>query len=135
MYCSNCGAEINSNANFCYKCGQKNCQASNNTVPKGAVTVYKLTVCWAEQRGMDNKVIDIIIDNSPKYQINNGETIGIPIVEGVHNILFTDQVRKTPMDIIITGNTVLNVRCKKIFGEIVVEYGGNDVLRELRKKD
>ena len=123
MYCSNCGAEINSNANFCYKCGQKNCQASNNTVPKGAVTVYKLTVCWAEQRGMDNKVID------------NGETIGIPIVEGVHNILFTDQVRKTPMDIIITGNTVLNVRCKKIFGEIVVEYGGNDVLRELRKKD
>lgn len=119
MFCVNCGAKLPDNVKFCTYCGQDMRGSSVENKPENAGVT--LRIVRADQWYAVNPPIQIMIDGAQTCYVENGSSIDIPVLPGMHNIVFSFSIRKKAVNINITKNTALYVKFNRITGSIQVE--------------
>lgn len=80
MYCNKCGAEIDTDAKFCGKCGNKLENYSNND---GSITFFRENQFYGVVIP-----IKVFLDGNLVATINAGNEAKIPVTIGKHTIAF-----------------------------------------------
>ena len=120
-FCNKCGNKIIEHAKFCSKCGQAVNLATNNDVSHDNNEVFTLTINRAKQWFVVNPAVKIVVDGSTEYKIDNGATLDIPILAGVHKVAFSCSIRNKIVNINVSNNITLNIKWNRVTGSLEVE--------------
>lgn len=110
--CPECGKEISDKASVCPNCGMPLRPEERGT--------YDITITRKKQWFIINPEATIIVDNSEKYKLKNGNSIRFPLTTGEHTLMFSLGPRKTEVKINVTTNINLGMEMNRVNGEIVV---------------
>ena len=116
MFCNSCGHKNPDNSNFCSKCGQPlNC-AEDQATPGNQM--YTVTIFRESQTYVINPPININIDDSEHYSVENGGNLKVDLAEGKHNILFYQSLRKKNVTLDLQSDTSITLKWNRITGAI-----------------
>lgn len=119
IFCSNCGANLANESNFCPSCGKPILGDSMD----GQGLMYMLIIKREKQWFAINPAITVKIDHQDTYKLKNDETINISLSQGNHEISFTCTIRNKVININMQQNVLLKVKFDRITGELKVMEG------------
>lgn len=116
MFCNFCGTQNPDNSNFCSQCGKQFSSLvaqSNTPQPKYAVEIFR-----ESQAFLLNPPINITIDGKTNRSISNGETLTINLNSGLHQLTFSQSIRKKNIEIDLNKNIYIALKWNRLTGSI-----------------
>ena len=121
MFCNQCGNELGPGVSFCPKCGHPvsavpRAEANDSKAQRLTVTFFREKQWFAINPG-----VTIVVDDGDVYQIDNGQTLNVPMAPGTHNIVFKCGIRNKVIDLTVQQDLKLRLKWNRITGSLIVE--------------
>lgn len=121
MNCPKCKRQLTGNNNagiyFCPFCGKKLFEEGKE---------YIITITCIGQRGGDNAVMMVFVDDKELYEVKPGESICFPASAGFHNIKFRHKIRNKTIQVLLSSNFLIKTTFNSLTGLIETTVSEQD---------
>nr|WP_297175161.1 zinc ribbon domain-containing protein [uncultured Agathobaculum sp.] len=123
MFCRECGKLLLEGIRFCPDCGTSVAvdSATGSSTKDNTSPLCTLTIDRASQVYLINPPVKVIIDNSIRFSIANGQTQSVQLTAGKHIIQFKCSLRSTRVDINISKDTLIELIWDHISGKLTTK--------------
>lgn len=118
MFCNYCGTKNPDDGRFCSQCGKPLASVDSQCSHPSSNPMHTIEIFRESQTFLINPPINISVDGKKHLSISNGETIKIELIEGNHELIFSQSMRKRSININLDCDTFIKLKWNRITGSI-----------------